>query len=181
MSGHSKWETIKRKKGSVDSKRSKVFGIISKQITIAVKEGGSGDGDQNPRLRLALTKARAANMPKSNIKKAIDKGLGKGGDSNIQEILYEGYGPGGVGFLVSALTDNRNRTGSEIKYIFDRNGGSLGGPGSASFMFDREGDVYVTKISVPVDEKTNEQVLKLYDAFDEHEDVESIAVNAVVS
>lgn len=177
MAGHSKWANIKHRKASVDAKKSKTFAIVSKLITVAVKEGSSGDPNQNPRLRLALDKARAANMPNANVQKAIDKGLGKGGGNQIEEIVYEGFGPGGVGFLVRALTDNRNRTGSEIKYLFDRNGGSLGGPGSVSYMFERDGDGYKVTVPIPVDESVKKQVEQLYELLDEHEDVELVVTN----
>lgn len=179
MAGHSKWNNIKHKKAAADAKRSKQFGMISKQITIAVKEGGSGDPDNNPRLRLALDKAKAANMPNSNVQKAIDKGLGKGGGSEIEEILYEGYGPGGVGFLVRALTDNRNRTGAEVKSIFDKNGGSLGGPGSVSYMFEREGEGFKANVTIPVDASNRKQLETLSNLLDEHDDVESVYTNGV--
>lgn len=179
MSGHSKWATIKHKKASTDAKRSKLFAIVSKQITIAVKEGGSGAPETNPRLRLALDKARAANMPNANIQKAIDKGLGKGGGESISEILYEGYASGGVGVLVRVLTDNRNRTGAEIKYLFDRNGGSLGGPGSAGYLFDRDGEGFSVKVPMPVSDADKKQVSSLLEALDEHDDVELVVTNMV--
>jgi YebC/PmpR family DNA-binding regulatory protein len=177
MSGHSKWNNIKNRKAAVDAKKSKVFAIISKLITVAVKEGGSGDADSNPRLRLALDKAKAANMPNANIQKAVDKGMGKGGGAMIEEILYEGFGPGGVGIMVRALTDNRNRTGSEIKYIFDRNGGSLGGPNSVSYMFERDGDSYQIKVPVPVEDSVKSQVDNLVELLDEQDDVELVITN----
>jgi len=181
MSGHSKWSNIKNRKASVDAKKSKTFAIISKLITVAVKEGGSSDPASNPRLRLALDKARSANMPNSNIQKALDKGLGKGEGSSIEEIVYEGYGPGGVGYLVRTLTDNRNRTGSEIKYIFDRNGGSLGGPGSVSYLFERDGEGYKANITIPVDQQTREKAETLSDLLDEQDDVELVVNNMSAS
>ena len=177
MSGHSKWATIKHKKAATDAKRGKIFSIISKMITVAVREGGSGDPTQNPRLRLALDKARDENMPKANVQKAIDKGLGKGGGAQVEEIIYEGYGPGGVGYLVKSLTDNRNRTGAEIKTLFDRNGGSLGGPGSVSYMFERDGEEFKAKIPMPVDDETKIKVLALVEKFEDHEDVEWVLTN----
>lgn len=177
MSGHSKWSTIKNKKAATDAKRSKEFAIVSKLITVAVKEGNSGNPDNNPRLRLALDKARSANMPNANIQKAIDKGLGKGSGAQIEEILYEGFGPNGVGIMVRTLSDNRNRTGSEIKFIFDRNGGSLGGPNSVSYMFERDGDSYKVTVPVPVDDTTKSAVEKLITALEEHDDVELVVTN----
>lgn len=177
MSGHSKWATIKHKKAAVDARRGKIFSILSKQITVAVREGGSGDPASNPRLRLALEKARAENMPGVNVQKAIDKGLGKGGGAQIEELVYEGYGPGGVGFLVKALTDNRNRTASEIKSLFDKNGGSLAGPGAVSFMFERQGEEMIVKIPLPVDEPTRARTENLIELFRDHEEVESVYTN----
>lgn len=179
MSGHSKWATIKNRKAAVDAKRGKIFSIISKQITVAVREGGGGDPATNPRLRLALEKARSENMPNANIQKAIDKGLGKGGGAVIEEVLYEGYGPGGVGFLVKALTDNRNRTSSEIKTLFDRNGGSLAGPGAVSYMFERSADGYVAKVTIPVAGDVKVKVEQLTELIDDQEDVEAVYTNLV--
>lgn len=177
MSGHSKWSTIKHKKAALDAKRGKSFSMISKMVTVAVKEGGSGDPSQNPRLRLALEKAREVNMPKQNIQKAVDKGLGKGGDGNVDEVMYEGYGPGGVGLLVRVLTDNRNRTGAEIKNIFEKHGGSLGGPGSVMYLFEREGDNYRVKITIPTDAGVQEKVQRLVETLFEHEDVELVVTS----
>lgn len=177
MSGHSKWNNIKNRKAAVDAKKSKVFAIISKLITVAVKEGGSSDAASNPRLRLALDKAKAANMPNVNIQKAIDKGSGKDGGSAIEEILYEGYAAGGVGVMIRALTDNRNRTGSEIKFLFDRNGGNLAGPGAVSYLFERDGEGYKVKVPVPVDETSKTSVLKLLEALEDHDDVELVVNN----
>lgn len=177
MAGHSKWNNIKNRKASVDAKKAKDFAIVGKLITIAIKEGGSGDPAQNPRLRLALDKAKAANMPNVNVQKAIDKGLGKGSGDIIEEIVYEGYGPGGVGYIVRALTDNRNRTASEIKYLFDRNGGSLGGPGSVMFMFERSNDTYNVTVPIPVDEETKSKNEGLIELLEDNEDVELVITN----
>lgn len=177
MSGHSKWSTIKHKKAAIDAKKGKAFSILSKMITIAVKEGGSGDPDQNPRLRLALDKARGANMPNINVQKAIDRGLGKGDGREIEEVVYEGYGPGGVGFMVRVLTDNRNRSGSEIKSLFDKSGGSLGSPGSAAYLFERVGEEYMVKIPLSLDETKKQEVKQLIEKLEEHEDVEYVVTN----
>jgi len=177
MAGHSKWNNIKNKKGAADAKRGKVFTQLSKQIKTAVKEGGSGDPQSNATLRLAMEKARAANMPKDKIQKAIDRGLGRSqSGTSLQEILYEGYGPGGIGMLIAAVTDNPNRTSSEVKFIFSRAGGSLGGPGSATFMFAREQDgEYIPSMPIQVeDEKTQEQLQKMIDDFRENDDVEDV-------
>ncbi len=146
MSGHSKWSTIKRKKGALDKERGKIFTRIMKDINIAIKEGGSSDPDANPRLRLAITNAKGANMPKDNITRAIKKAEDKGGDS-YQEITYEGYGPGGIALFVEASTDNLNRTIANVRAIFSKYEGSLGTNGSLEFIFDRKG-VFVIPRSV---------------------------------
>ena len=177
MSGHSKWSTIKHKKAALDAKRSKEFAIVSKMITVAVAAGGSGEVENNPRLRLALDKARAANMPNVNVQKAIDKGLGKGAGGEIVEMVYEGYGPGGVGFLVKVLTDNRNRAASEIKSVFEKSGGSLAGPGAAAFLFEREGEGWRGKVPVQVDEGAKLKVMELIEKLVEHDDVASVVTN----
>src|SRR3954447_25927673 len=130
MSGHSKWASIKHKKAIVDSKRGKLFTKLARAVTVAAKEGG-GDIDGNPSLALAVQKARDASIPKDNIERAIAKGTGDGADAPaLEHVLYEGYGPGGVAMLVEATTDNRNRTGSEVRHLFAKHGGSLGEPGS---------------------------------------------------
>jgi YebC/PmpR family DNA-binding regulatory protein len=137
MSGHSKWSTIKRKKGALDAKRSKIFSRISKEITIAAREGGGPDPELNPRLRLAVQNAKVQNMPKDVIERAINK-ASKDGDSLV-EMNFEGYGPGGVAIFVECLSDNNNRTVGAIRAIFTKKGGSLGTNGSLSFIFDRKG------------------------------------------
>lgn len=134
MSGHSKWSTIKHQKGIEDSKRSAVFTKIAKKIHIAVKKGASGDMNANPFLRACVEEARSVNMPMDNIKRAIDKALGAGASDASEEIVYEAYGPGGVGLMVTAVSDNRNRTGGEIKNVLDKHDAKLGGPGSVSYM-----------------------------------------------
>lgn len=143
MSGHSKWSTIKRQKGAADIKRGMTFTKIANTITIAAKLGGSGDPASNPRLRVALEGARAANMPNINVQRAIDRGLGKLPGQVIEEVAYEGFGPGKVAFLVEGITDNRLRTTQEIKNMFERAGGSLGGPGSTAYMFEKKGEIRV--------------------------------------
>lgn len=142
MSGHSKWSTIKRKKGAADAKRSKIFSKIVKEIQVAVKEGGP-DEDANPRLRLALQNAKGANMPKDNLTRAINKASSDG--ANLQEVTFEGYGPGGVAVFIDCLTDNNNRTVSVIRSIFTKKGGSLGTNGSLGFLFDRKGVFTIPK------------------------------------
>jgi YebC/PmpR family DNA-binding regulatory protein len=139
MSGHSKWSSIKHKKGAADAKRGKLFTKLARAITIAARDGG-GEPENNPSLALAIQKARDNSMPKDNIQRAIDRGTGEGADAAaIEDILYEGYGPGGAAILVEALSDNRNRTGSEIRHAFERHGGSLGEPNSVAWQFDKRG------------------------------------------
>jgi YebC/PmpR family DNA-binding regulatory protein len=177
MSGHSKWSTIKHKKAAMDSKRGKIFGQVSKMIRVAVNEGGSGDPVQNPALRVALDKAKSVNMPKTIIDRAIQKGLGKStSGARFEEIVYEGYGPAGVGVIVRVVTDNRNRTGAEIRTMFEKSGGSLGGPGSVSYMMEvgADGEV-VVKIPIPVEsEADRNKLLEIVSALEEHDDVESV-------
>lgn len=141
MSGHSKWSTIKRQKGATDAKRGMLFSKLARTITIAAKQGGPSP-DTNLRLRLAMEQARASNMPKDNIERAIERATGAGG-GQLQEVLYEGYGPEGTAILVEAATDNKNRTTQEIKNIFERGGGAVGTPGSVSFQFDHVGQIVV--------------------------------------
>jgi YebC/PmpR family DNA-binding regulatory protein len=143
MAGHSKWAGIKHKKAIVDSRRGKLFTKLARAITVAAKEGG-GDVVGNAALALAVQKAKDASMPKDNIERAIAKGTGEGADADaLEAVMYEGYGPGGVAILVEALTDNRNRTGSEIRHAFNKHGGNLGEPGSVAYLFDKKGVVVV--------------------------------------
>ena len=139
MAGHSQFKNIMYRKGAQDAKRAKIFNRCAREITVAVKEGGGPDAASNPRLRLALQNARAENMPKDRIDGAIKKALGAGDAENMEEIRYEGYGPGGVAILVEALTDNKNRTAAEVRSTFSKYGGNLGETGSVGFMFDRVG------------------------------------------
>ncbi|PRY12667.1 YebC/PmpR family DNA-binding regulatory protein [Pontibacter ummariensis] len=162
MSGHSKWSTIKRKKGALDAKRSKIFTKLIKEITVAVKEGGGPDPDGNPRLRLAIQASKAANMPKDNIERAIKKG--EGGDAgDYTEVTYEGYAPHGVAVFVECLTDNINRTVQNLRTIFNKNNGSLGTNGSVDFLFDRKG-VFVVKRDPEKPLNDEELMLELIDA-----------------
>jgi YebC/PmpR family DNA-binding regulatory protein len=143
MSGHSKWSSIKHKKGAADARRGKLFTKLARAITVAAREGG-GNIDSNPALGLAVQKARDASMPKDNIQRAIDRGTGAGAEAQaIESVTYEGYGPGGAAIMVEALTDNRNRTGSEIRHTFDKHGGSLGEPGSVAWQFEKRGVILV--------------------------------------
>ena len=144
MSGHSKWSTIKRAKGAADAKRGLTFTKLGNAITIAAKLGNSGDPESNPRLRMALEEARSVNMPKENIQRAIDRGLGNLPGQSLEEVTYEGYGPGKAAFLVEAVTDNKLRTLAEMKNLFDRSGGGLGGNGSVAYMFNKTGEIKVT-------------------------------------
>jgi YebC/PmpR family DNA-binding regulatory protein len=236
MAGHSKWAGIKHKKAIVDSRRGKLFTKLARAITVAAKEGG-GDPEGNPRLALAISKARDASMPKDNIERAIAKGTGAGADADaLEDVVYEGYGPGGVAMLVEAVTDNRNRTGSDVRHIFSKHGGSLGEPGSVAYLFDKKGLVVVDgeryseddlmvaidagaedismdadvfevlceptdltavrtaleeagidietaevtqlpKVRVPLDEATATKLLKLIDALEDQDDVDTVHAN----
>jgi YebC/PmpR family DNA-binding regulatory protein len=143
MSGHSKWASIKHKKAIVDSRRGAAFSKLTRAITVAARDGG-GDPVGNPSLDLAIRKAKEASMPKDNIERAIAKGTGEGGEADaIESVLYEGYGPGGVAVLVEALTENRNRTGAEVRHAFSKNGGNLGEPGSVAYLFDKKGTIVI--------------------------------------
>jgi YebC/PmpR family DNA-binding regulatory protein len=153
MSGHSKWATIKHKKGALDAKRGKIFTRLIKEITIAAK-GGGGDPDGNPRLRGAIVAAKAENMPADNIKRAIQKGTGELEGAAYEEMTYEGYGPGGVAIIVEVLTDNRNRAASEIRHAFAKNGGNLGETGSVGYMFSKKGVIVVSKTAADEDKLT---------------------------
>jgi YebC/PmpR family DNA-binding regulatory protein len=150
MSGHSKWSTIKHKKGAADAKRGKIFTRILKEMTVAARLGG-GDPAGNPRLRSAVAEAKANNMPKDNIERAIKRGTGEIEGAQYEELTYEGYGPGGVAVIVEALTDNGNRTTPEIRRIFEKNGGNLGTPGSVRFQFEKKGYFAVEKGAVSED------------------------------
>jgi YebC/PmpR family DNA-binding regulatory protein len=181
MSGHSKWHSIRRTKGVIDQRRGQLFTKLARDITIAAREGGSGDADVNFRLRIAVDKARASNMPTDNIQRAIDRGLGKGSDgSSIEEIYYEGYAPGGVAVLIEAATDNRNRTNSDVRATMTKGGGTPGEPGSVGWMFDLKGlitidmtvkkldpdEVMLQAIDVGADDvQIGEDVIEVYTDF----------------
>src|ERR1051325_5113264 len=153
MSGHSKWATIKHKKGALDAKRGKIFTRLIKEISIAAKSGGDPEG--NPRLRTAIAAAKAENMPADNIKRAVQRGTGELPGATYEEILFEGYGPGGVALLVDVTTDNRNRTVSEIRHAFGKNGGNLGESGSVAWMFHKKGYIVVPKSAAKEDDLMN--------------------------
>ncbi|HMK30231.1 MAG TPA: YebC/PmpR family DNA-binding transcriptional regulator [Terriglobales bacterium] len=154
MSGHSKWATIKHKKGALDAKRGKIFTRLIKEITIAAKNGG-GDVDKNPRLRKAVADAKAENMPADNIKRAIQRGTGELPGVSYEEFTLEGYGPGGVALLVEISSDNRNRTVSEIRHVFSKNGGNMAEAGAVAWMFHKKGDIVVPKPAVKEDDLMN--------------------------
>lgn len=145
MAGHSKWKNIQNRKGAQDAKRGKIFQKMSKEIFVAAKAGGP-DIESNAALRLAIEKSKSANVPNDVIKRAIDKATGAGADENYEEVIYEGYGPGGVAVLVYCLTDNRNRTAPNIRVAFNKNGGSLGESGSVGYMFERKGRLFIERI-----------------------------------
>lgn len=151
MSGHSKWSTIKRKKGAVDAKRGKIFTRLIKEITVAARMGG-GDPDGNPRLRSAIATAKTENMPKDNIDRAIKKGTGDLDGAVYEEIVYEGYAPGGVAVLVNCLTDNKNRTVADVRHCFSKNGGNLAESGCVSFLFDQKGMIQIDKGEISEEE-----------------------------
>jgi len=237
MSGHSKWHTIKHEKGALDAKRGKLFTKWIKEITIAARSGGSGDPNQNPRLRKAVNDAKAGNMPNDTIERAIKRGTGELEGVHYEEVTYEGYGPGGVAVMVNATTDNRNRTVSELRHLFSKNGGNLGVSGSVARMFNKKGQIIVDAAlkgedemmeialeagaedmqndgesyqiltapedflavldaikskgvepisseiamilqnTIKLDGNHAAQMLKLYDALDDHEDVQSVYAN----
>jgi YebC/PmpR family DNA-binding regulatory protein len=168
MSGHSKWSSIKHKKAAVDAKRGKIFSKLIKEITVAARVGGSGDIDANPRLRTAVQAAKAENMPKENIERAIKKGTGELEGVSYEESLYEGYGPGGAAVLIESLTDNRNRAVADIRHIFSKNGGSLGENGCVAWMFKKKG--YLVVEASAVDEDTLMEIALEAGAEDVRED-----------
>ena len=169
MSGHSKWHSIRRTKGVLDQRRGQLFTKLARDITMATREGGSGDPDANFRLRLAVDKARASNMPSDNIQRAIDRGLGKGGEAAIEEIYYEGYAPGGIALLIETATDNRNRTNSEVRATLTKGGGNPGEPGSVGWMFEQQGLITIDLAAKKLD--PDEVMLQAIDAGADDVDV----------
>ncbi|MEZ5345027.1 MAG: YebC/PmpR family DNA-binding transcriptional regulator [Pyrinomonadaceae bacterium] len=155
MSGHSKWSSIKHKKGAADAKRGKIFTRLAKEIVVAARDGG-GDADMNPRLRKAVSDAKAANMPNDNIDRAIKRGTGEIEGVSYEEITYEAYGPGGVAILIETMTDNRNRTVAEMRHLLSKNNGNLGEAGSVAWMFDRKGYFVIDK-----DQKSEEELFEI--------------------
>ena len=172
MSGHSKWHNIQKTKGAQDAKRAQAFTKIAREMIVAVKEGGSGDPNNNSRLAAVIAKAKAANMPNDNIKRTIDKALGSGNTDNYESITYEGYGPSGVAIIVETLTDNKNRTASNVRNAFTKGGGNVGTPGCVSFMFDNKGQIIIGKEDC--DKDADELMMLALDAgaddFNEEED-----------
>jgi len=158
MSGHSKWSTIKHQKGATDAKRGKLFSKLGRAISVVVREGKSDNPENNARLRLAIEQAKAINMPKENINRAIERGMGRGGTGQLETVIYEGFGPEKTGLMIECVTDNKNRTGSEIKSFLERGGGGLGSPGSANYLFEKKGLILVEKSG-----NSEEQILKLID------------------
>jgi YebC/PmpR family DNA-binding regulatory protein len=159
MSGHSKWHTIKHKKGALDAKRGKLFTKLIKEITVSARTGG-GDPDSNARLRKAISDAKGANMPNDTIDRAVKRGTGELEGVNYEEITYEGYGPGGVAIMVDSMTDNRNRTVAEIRHIFSKNGGNMGASGSVSYLFDKKGYIVVDKAASSSEDELFELVIE---------------------
>ena len=153
MSGHSKWHNIQKTKGAADAKRSQAFTKIAREMIVAVKDGGSGDPNNNSRLATVIAKAKAANMPNDNIKRTIDKALGAGNTDSFEKVVYEGYGPSGVAVIVEALTDNRNRTAPEVRHLFDKYGGNMGASGCVSWSFDRKGVIVIDNEDGDLDEE----------------------------
>ena len=152
MSGHSKWHNIQKTKGAQDAKRASAFTKIAREMIVAVKEGGSGDPTNNNRLAAVITKAKAANMPNDNIKRTIENALGSGDSSSFESMTYEGYGPSGVAVIVDTMTDNRNRTASDVRHYFDKYGGKLGATGCVSWSFDKKGVIIIDNEEKELDE-----------------------------
>jgi YebC/PmpR family DNA-binding regulatory protein len=176
MSGHSKWNNIKNHKAAVDGKKSKLFGELSKQIRLSVKENKSGDPKFNVGLRTLLDKARDANMPKEKVQRAIDSGLGIGSGANMEEVTFEGFGPGGVGFIVVTITNNHNRTTGEVRNVFTKTGGALGSPGSVKYLFERgtAGEYILTMPMAITDPSHQAQLQALIDNLRALDDVEDV-------
>lgn len=176
MSGHNKWSQIKNKKGVTDAKRSKLFSMLVRMITMEAKR--SGGNKEAPSLKAAIVRAKAANMPLDNIERAVQKGFGGGAD-NFEEVTYEAYGPAGVALLITGVTDNKNRTTPEIKHILSEHGGSLGTQGSTAWAFtkDEEGN-FIPQATIPLSENDQEKLTGLIEEVEEHEDIKNIYHNA---
>ncbi|PIP67359.1 MAG: YebC/PmpR family DNA-binding transcriptional regulator [Parcubacteria group bacterium CG22_combo_CG10-13_8_21_14_all_41_9] len=180
MSGHSKWHSIKHQKAAADSKRGAIFTRVSRNITIAARDAGS-DPQTNAKLRLAIEQARAVNMPKENIERAIKRGTGEGAENQLKEEIYEAYGPNGVGIIIKAITDNTNRAVSDIRHALSKHGGTLGESGSVMWNFNRktekEGIKYIPKTTIQLDENAKNKLQTLKNALDELEDVNDYFTN----
>ena len=176
MSGHSKWSQIKHKKAATDAKKGQIYSKLARMITIAAREKGP-DPNTNPALRVAIEKARAENMPSDNVERAIKRATG-GEKDTLLEVMFEAYGPGGVAILITGITDNSNRTAQEVKHILAEYGTKLAGPGSAKFLFQKTADGWQAANLMPVDDTTKEQLTKLFEALDDHDDVQDIYSNA---
>ena len=171
MSGHSKWNNIKRKKEATDAAKAKIFTKIGREITVCVKEGGA-DPSSNAKLRDLIAKAKSNNVPNDNIDRMLKKAAGEGDSTNFEEIVYEGYGPSGIAVVVETLTDNRNRTASEVRHYFDKAGGNMGTPGSVTFMFDRQGVIIIEKEDVDEDQLMEDALeAGATDFFTDEEDI----------
>ena len=176
MSGHSKWSTIKRKKGAADAKRGAVFTQVSKDISLSARESG-GDPEMNPALRLAIKKAKAANMPSANIERAINKGTGNLPGVKYENYIYEGYGPGGVAIMMEVMTDNKNRTVPDIRYIMSKNGGNLGESGCVNWMFEKKGTITLDKKGVDEDAVLEKSLELGADDFESDNDIIEITTS----
>jgi YebC/PmpR family DNA-binding regulatory protein len=176
MSGHSHWAGIKHRKGIADAKKGKIFGKMAKVIEIAAHKGK--DPNMNPALRLAVEKAREVNMPNDNIERAIKKGAGESRTGQLEEVIYEAYGPGGAALIIEAITDNKNRAVSEIKHILNSFNGTMSGTGSVTYMFERKGAEWIPKYPLEItDPVTKERLIKLFEALDDNDDVSEIYSN----
>jgi len=180
MSGHSKWSTIKRQKGVKDQKRGQLFTKMAKAISISAKEGNSGDQETNFKLRLAIDRARAVNMPKDSIQKAIDRGLGKAGGGELVAAIYEGFGPEKVAIIAEVVTDNKNRTAAEIKHLLTKQGLSLAEPGAALWAFEKEGEEYKAKTTTSISSSEHAKLETTIEAILDHEDVQDVYTNEQV-
>ena len=177
MSGHSKWSQIKHKKASTDAQKSRYFAKLARQITVVAKEKGP-DPSGNPKLRSMIEKARGLNMPSDNIERAIKSAQAKEGA--LEEVLFEAYGPGGVAILISGITDNKNRASQEIKHILSEHGVKLASPGSARFLFEKTNDGWQAQPAIEIDEASRNSLKKLFEALDEHDDINEIYTNAEI-
>ena len=176
MSGHSKWSQIKHKKALTDARKSKEFGKLARQITLAARENGP-DPSLNPTLRTAMEKARSFNMPSDNIERAIKRAASKE-DGGLEEVLFECYGPGGAAILIKGITDNKNRTSQEVKHLLSEHGVKLASPGSAKFLFSRTDDGWQARTTIETDEAAKDSLKKLFEALDERDDINDIYTKA---